>query len=508
SDADAPLAPAADASTQGSATHGDSEPDYALVFADDRVHTIYITLAATDYQRMEDNLAELLPNRGAGGPGGPPGGGVPALPVELTEACVDLAEGEACEAQGAAGTCTKPPFAETLLCLSARGPGGMPGGGMGPGGGAINILREDPIYVDAEIRYEGLTWSHVGMRYKGNSSIASSVGSGIKKLPFRLDFDEYEDIFPETKNQRFHGFKKLTFSSNWNDASQLRDTLVAEIMRDRGIPAARCAFYRVFVDSGAGDTYWGLYTMIEDPADGAMLEAQLGSKDGNLYKPDGVGADWTQFSEEGFVKKNNDAEADYADVQNAVAALLADQTDPATWRTNLETYFDAEHFIRWLAINTVVENWDAYGAMAHNYYLYGDPSDAGRLKWLPWDHNLSLSTGGGFGPGRASGDIFHSDAGARWPLISRLLADPVYAPLYRAELLRSLEGAFAVAAMNTRMHTLHDLVAPYVVGAEGEQAPFSNLASAAAFEDSVDGDGQLLQHISERHSQVMSALEE
>ena len=77
------------------------------------------------------------------------------------------------------------------------------------------------------------------------------------------------------------------------------------------MPAPRAAFYRVFVDSGAGPQYWGLYTMVEDPSDGAMLDAQFGGQGGNLYKPDGPGADWTKFDAEGFEKKTNDKEADF-----------------------------------------------------------------------------------------------------------------------------------------------------------------------------------------------------
>jgi len=86
-----------------------------------------------------------------------------------------------------------------------------------------------------------------------------------------------------------------TFSSNFGDEAQLREAFATEVLRDRGVPAARAAFYRVVVDSGTGPEYWGLYTLIEDLADGAMLEAQFGSKDGNLYKPEGFGADWTKF---------------------------------------------------------------------------------------------------------------------------------------------------------------------------------------------------------------------
>ncbi len=34
-------------------------------------------------------------------------------------------------------------------------------------------------------------------------------------------------------------------------------------------------------------------------------------------------------------------------------------------------------------------NWDSYGNMAHNYYLYNHP-EAG-LRRIPWDNNESMS---------------------------------------------------------------------------------------------------------------------
>jgi hypothetical protein len=136
--------------------------------------------------------------------------------------------------------------------------------------GAVSILAEDPMYVPVEVRHEGHVWTRVGMRYKGNSSLAASAGRG--KLPFRVDFDEYEDQFPEVDNQRFHGFDELTFASNWNDDSQLRECFATELLRDHGVPAARCAFYTVYIDVGEGLAYWGLDSMIEDPSD-AMIES-------------------------------------------------------------------------------------------------------------------------------------------------------------------------------------------------------------------------------------------
>ena len=69
-----------------------------------------------------------------------------------------------------------------------------------------------------------------------------------------------------------------------------------------------------------GVRYLGLYTLVEVP-DEPMLEAQFGSEDGNLYKPNGTGARWTQFLAESFPKKTNQRDEDWTDVQDAIAVL-------------------------------------------------------------------------------------------------------------------------------------------------------------------------------------------
>jgi spore coat protein H len=104
----------------------------------------------------------------------------------------------------------------------------------------------------------------------------------------------------------------------------MREALANEIFRDRGVAAPRVAFYRIVVNTGTRDESWGLYTLVEDPADPAMLASQFGGASGNLYKPDGPGADWTTFDREGFEKKTNKATADFSDIQAAIEALHAD----------------------------------------------------------------------------------------------------------------------------------------------------------------------------------------
>ena len=66
----------------------------------------------------------------------------------------------------------------------------------GPGGELIDT--DDPVFVPAEVFYNGIEWYRVGIRFKGNSSLQSSWERGILKLSFKLDFDEFEGDYPRS----------------------------------------------------------------------------------------------------------------------------------------------------------------------------------------------------------------------------------------------------------------------------------------------------------------------
>ena len=386
-------------------------------------------------------------------------------------------------------------YEETMDDLADKLSGGGPGGG-----GEV----ENPIWVPVTIGFNGQIWSQVGMRYKGNSSLRSAWQQGIRKLSFRLNFDKFADEHPETENQRFFGFKKMTFSNGFQDPSLIRDRLAAEIFRGGDVPAARGAFARVHVDFGEGSTYFGLYTMIEDPSD-EMLGVQFDDDSGNLYKPEGEGAKWGAFVEDHFAKKTNEEDSDWADVVAAFDALHADRGDAESWRAALDESFDTGAFLRCLALNQAMENWDSYGFMTHNYYVYGDPSRNGRLVWFPWDLNESLIHRGR--RGLVPESVMLDETTAQWPLIRFLLDDPVYREAYVRELESAVEGAFAVDRVSTLAESYHGLIAPHVVGDEGESAPYTFLRNEAAFEDALTSDDSgVITHVEARHQAIAEAL--
>ena len=362
----------------------------------------------------------------------------------------------------------------------------------------------EPMWAPVEIRHGGSTWWHVGMRFKGNSSLVAAWQMGVRKLGFRLDFDRFEDDHPEIRNQRFHGFRELTFSNAFKDFSLVRDKVAADLFRAAGVPAARGAFAAVYLDVGGGPFYAGLFTVIEDPSD-AMLAWQLGAAGANLYKPEGAGSDWRAFAAEGFEKKTNETSG-FQDVEAAIAALHADRTDAAAWRAGLQATFDVPGFLRMLAVNQAMVNWDSYGCIAHNYYLYGQPDQGGRLGWIPWDLNEAIRPA--IRTGCYPESVMLDEVGAERPLIRLLLDDPTYRQEYRDDLAGLLAGPFSAAELDPALTAAHELVAPWVVGPEAVEAfPFTFLPGQAAFLNSLSGTSlSLLDHVASRRAAVQAAL--
>ena len=388
--------------------------DYEAVFGQAELPRLDITICPADYTAMRDNLVELL--------------------------------GE---------------------------PRERPSGGPGEVG-----TDEDPIYVPVTVAFDGRTWPYVGMRHKGNSSLSIAWSQGVEKLPFRLEFDQFEDDVPEVEDQRFHGFKELKFSSGFEDESFIRDKLTSDLFREAGVPAAAGGLVAVYVDAGEGPVYWGVYAGFEDPA-GELLDTWFGDDDGNMYKPDGDAAALTHVDHDELEKKTNDDEGDWSDIEAFIAALNADRTDALAWRTELEAAFDVDAYLRYLALNNLVGNWDSYGNMTHNYYLYGDPAREGRLVWIPWDFNEAMRTNGKqdlvtFGMGEVSDE---------WPLIHHLAADPVYMARYEEHLVDLMDTVFTEAAVRERAEALHDRVADAVAD---EVAPYTHLRSYSDFTGALD----------------------
>ncbi len=353
------------------------------------------------------------------------------------------------------------------------------------GGGGLPLPKEaggklvprQPVWIPATVSFEGRTLVDVGFRLRGNFTLINTWKMGRSKLPFSLNFDHFEKQNPATHNQRLFGIKSLALLNGSGDPTLVRESLAAEAFRAMDLPTPRHAFYRVNLDTGTGAVYAGLYTAVEIPSE-AFLGQAFGSDTGNLYKPDGPGAQFEIFDAASFEKKNNEKQADFSDVRGLFAALHASRANSATWRAGLDAVLDVGGFLRWLATNTALENWDTYGVLPHNYYLYHDPKKS-LFQWIPWDLNSSFSDGFLFWKTPSFG---MREVGRTWPLIRFTMDDPSYKATYLQALARLKEGPVSPAALGNRARAMHDLIAPHVTGPKGERPGYTLLNQAMEFE--------------------------
>jgi len=149
-------------------------------------------------------------------------------------------------------------------------------------------------------------------------------------------------------------------------------------------------------------------------------------------------------------------ESDFKRVIKALKALSEGE--------DLETYFDVDKILRYLAAHTIVVNLDSYSSsMAQNYYIY---ERDGKITILPWDYNLAW---GGFQNGNASSVInFPIDtpvSGVEMssrPLIDKLFANEEYLERYHSYLQQLIENYFANGKFEEKIKELDALISDYV----------------------------------------------
>jgi len=245
-------------------------------------------------------------------------------------------------------------------------------------------------YILASVIIDGEEVDSIGARFKGFTSY-SGVGD---KRPFKLDFNEY------VSGQRLDGLRKLNLNNSTGDPSLHRDPVAYRMMRKMGVPAPRTSFTELYVN---GDL-WGVYQFVEQ-VDKEFLDLNYASDKGNLFKNLG----WSKLENIGntpdpykeiFSLKTNTDEDDWSDFISFVQFL--NDSDNATFKDGIENHFNVDQFLRVLAVDVALNNWDSYLEHGRNYYMYQDKA-SGVFNWIPWDYNFAVPGGPGTGLGGGGG---------------------------------------------------------------------------------------------------------
>jgi spore coat protein CotH len=158
---------------------------------------------------------------------------------------------------------------------------------------------------------------------------------------------------------------------------------------------------------------------------------------GLLYTDDAISSYSSIFDNAVF---NHTDEEDEQRVIEAIKALNSGE--------NIENYFNVDEILRYLAVHTVLCNFDSYSSsMAQNYYIY--ESD-GVVSILPWDYNLAF---GGFESNEATECVnwaidtpVHGVEMEDRPLINQLLSNEEYLAKYHEYLQQLVDGYLSTSS--------------------------------------------------------------
>jgi len=265
------------------------------------------------------------------------------------------------------------------------------------------------------------------------------------------------------------------------------------------VASAQTAFCVVYIDNGSGPQYYGVYALVEE-VDNTVYKTQFSQDTGNLYKPDGDAASFasgTYDTDELYLKTNEDI-ADYTDVETLYESINSSlrTTDIETWKSNLENIFDVDGFLKWLSANTVIQNWDTYGRMTHNYYLYNNPEN-NLLTWIPWDNNEAFQSGKQEG----ALSLSMSEVGNNWPLIRYIIDQPEYEAIYKTYLKQFIDEVFIPSEIQSLYSGYYDLIKEY---AYSEETGYTFIRSDLDFDSAVE---TLKSHVQSRNDAVHSYLQ-
>jgi Ca2+-binding EF-hand superfamily protein len=230
----------------------------------------------------------------------------------------------------------------------------------------------------------------------------------------------------------------------------MRETLSYIAFRDAGVAAPRTTYAVLYltVDGVFDRQCLGVYTVTEQISK-EFLKERFGTSKGLLLKPEGVrdlpylGDEWIAYRDR---YRPHTAETPFTTKRAMDLLKLIHEADDATFRSQIASYLDVDNFLRFLAVNALLCNYDSFLIGGHNFYLYIHPN--GRAYLMPWDMHLSLGSFGPLSPDQQpEASISHPHVGEH-AMIDRVLAVGTYNQIYRDHLRRLIATGYAPAKLD------------------------------------------------------------
>ena len=222
-------------------------------------------------------------------------------------------------------------------------------------------LDKPYTYFSGTVTIDGVTIPHVGIRKKGFIGSQDTVRPSLK-----IKFDEFVPQAP------IEGLDRLTLNNNKQDRSLISQSLTYTLFRQAGLPAPRSNFATVFVNG----QYLGVYSHVESVKK-PYLRQRFGNEKTRVYE--GTLTDFYPKSIEWFEPKTGPSRND----RQRISALAETLDDPNSTLDDIAKLVDLDSFLRYWALEMLINFWDGYNQNQNNYFVVQNPQND-RLVFIPW----------------------------------------------------------------------------------------------------------------------------
>ena len=287
------------------------------------------------------------------------------------------------------------------------------------------------------------TLTNVGIHVRGNTSRDAA------KKSFELSFNSYGP------GRKYRGLEKMKLNGEHNDVSILRSKVSYDLLTACGLPSARSSFIKLYINN----EYKGLYIHIEHFDEEYIQKRFPNDHTGNLFKCF-YGSDLTYhgtnptYYQNTYKLKTNEAVNDYSGLIHLIEVLY--NSANANFVCEIQDVFDVDSYLRTLAVEILIGQWDGYAYNKNNYFLYERPSDG---KFIFMEYDLDNTFGIDWFNVNWSARNIYTWANANRPLYSKLLAVPYFKDRFNYHMKDILTNYFVPSSMMSSLQATQNLIA-------------------------------------------------
>ena len=325
---------------------------------------------------------------------------------------------------------------------------------------------EEKDYISADLSINGESIGAVGIRAKGNASIAKVAESESGRYSLNVKLNKY------VKGQTYYGLDTFSLNNIIGDATYMKEYLAYDIMGYIGVPAPLANYAKVTVN---GEDYG--FLLLLERYDQAFLDRVYETTAGHLYNVKNAKNDSGEsgISGGGSLLYTGNEIGDYPSIFDNAAFKKTDDKDKQrvitaiknlNEGTDIEQYWDVDEILRYFAAHTAIASLDGYTSdKGSNYYIY---ERGGKLAILPWGYSEAF--GGDLKTASKTIDVvnlpidtpvYGVDMEER-PLLNILLEIPEYKEKYYGYVNQIAEGYFDSGIFGETIDNLDAKINGYV----------------------------------------------